>query len=122
MAPAPTTVVLRQPHLDLWSEAADTLSDEQKKIIKSLDLSEGNIANSVLAAAKEQQDKCKEKEWSFSFKGKQVKVRQVLQNILEWTQKFQKVIDFAVSMDVSGHAALPWACVKFFLEVGINNN
>jgi hypothetical protein len=93
------------------------LSDEDKDLIDIESLQKGNLAQAVLDIAREQQKKCEGKQWRFSFKGHQIAVRDVLKRIISWTEKFRGVVDFAVSMDVSGHAALPWACIKFCLVV-----
>ena len=45
-------------------------------------------------------------------------VRDVFNGISTWIDKFKKVGDMAVQYD-PGHAALPWAAVRFFLQVGI---
>ena len=110
----PLSVPLRR---DLWLEAADTLNEKEKQLLNFMELRSTNVANSVLEVAEKQRQLSIQNAWSFSFKGKKVVVRDVIGNILKWIKKFQKVIDFAVSMDMSGHAALPWACVKFVLEV-----
>jgi hypothetical protein len=102
---------------DLWVKAAATLSDEDKKVFDIEALKRGNVVQAVLEATRKQKQRCEDKQWSFSFKGKQILVRDVLANIISWTEKFKQVVDFAVSMDATGHAALPWACVKFCLEV-----
>ncbi|KAH7087293.1 hypothetical protein FB567DRAFT_591977 [Paraphoma chrysanthemicola] len=102
---------------DLWIKAAATLSDEDKKVLDIEDLKGGDVAQAVLNATRKQKQRCEGKQWSFSFKGKQILVRDVLANIISWTEKFKQVVDFAVSMDATGHAALPWACVKFCLEI-----
>lgn len=102
---------------DLWMKAAATLSDEEKVVFEIADLERGNVAQVVLEATRAQRRRCEDKQWSFSFKGKQILVRDVLESIISWTEKFKQVVDFAVSMDATGHAALPWACVKFCLEV-----
>lgn len=102
---------------DLWMKAAATLSDEDKKVLDIEGLKGGNVVQAVLKETRMQKQRCEDKQWSFSFKGKQILVRDVLENIISWTEKFKQIVDFAVSMDVTGHAALPWACVKFCLEV-----
>jgi hypothetical protein len=104
---------------DLWMKAAASLTDEDRQLINMGGLSEGNVAQAVLKVAQEQEKKSRDKQWSFSFKGKQIMVRDVLKSIISWTEKFNHVVTFAVSMDASGHAALPWACVKFFLVVSV---
>ena len=41
----------------------------------------------------------------------------VLDEITDWIKTYQDVADWIVGLDVSGHASMPWACVKFFVEV-----
>lgn len=100
-------------------KAAATLSDEEKEVLKIEELKGGNVAQAVLQATRTQRKRCEDKQWSFTFKGKRILVRDVLESIISWTEKFKEVVDFAVSMDATGHAALPWACVKFCFEASI---
>jgi hypothetical protein len=120
MAEHSTATVPRHKQRDLWSEAANQLSDDDKELIDFGNLKEGHVANSVLMVVTEQHDLCKKKEYSFKFRGKVINVRQVLGRVMKWIDKFKNVIAFGVSLDTSGHAALPWACVKFVLEVSVN--
>jgi hypothetical protein len=44
--------------------------------------------------------------------------RDICDKIIDWVTKFEDIGDALISLlDVSGHAALPWAGVKFVLEV-----
>jgi hypothetical protein len=98
-------------------EATKRLSEEEKKILETQDLKGANLAQAALEVTETQKSICKGKQWSFSFKGKQIFLRDILESIISWIEKFKEIVDSIVSMDVSGHAALPWACVKFCLEV-----
>jgi hypothetical protein len=107
---------------DLWEQAAKELGPEDRKRIELLvdPQCNGNVnlLSEVLKATEERKQQCIKKQWSFTMKsGKVIKMRDLCDKILDWTQKFEKVGDFLASMDVSGHAALPWAGVKFVLEV-----
>jgi len=56
--------------------------------------------------------------WKYTRKdGTVVLLRDVFNKIVDSVTKFQNAADFLVSLDASGHAALPWAGVKFFLSV-----
>ena len=103
---------------DLWAEAAATLSDKEKKLLTADISSKGSISNSVLQIAEQKKAESDKKLWSFSFHGQKVLVRDVLQHILDWTKKFEHAAEFVVGLDVSGHAAIPWSAIKFFLDVG----
>lgn len=52
--------------------------------------------------------------------GENLFVQDVLQNVFRWVKKFVEVGDVAVSFD-PGHAALPWAMLRFVLQAAINN-
>ncbi len=74
--------------------------------------------NDVLKTAKEKQKEAEDKNWTFKRSdGRVVVVREIFSKIVDWITKFQGAVDFLVSLDVSGHTALPWAGVKFLLSV-----
>lgn len=107
---------------DLWEQAAKELGPEDRKRIELCvdPQCDGNVnlLKEVLKVAEEKKQQCIKKEWLFTTRsGKVIKMRDLCDKILGWTQKFEQVGDFLASMDVSGHAALPWAGVKFVLEV-----
>jgi hypothetical protein len=104
---------------DLWAEAAATLSDKDRECLQVDKISKESISSSVLQMAEQKKVESDKKMWSFSFKGKKILVRDVLQSILSWTKKFEQVAEFVVGLDVSGHAAIPWSAIKFFIDVGI---
>jgi hypothetical protein len=122
---------------DLWLEAANRISDKERDVIDFSALSKGgggsSFATSVLNLVKQAHSKSESKKWHFEFRGKKVMVQDVLANIVNWTTKFQKTVDFLLgwankfkqvgdfiaSLDASGHAAIPWAFVKFFLEASL---
>jgi hypothetical protein len=105
----------------LWSHAKQNLSEDEQKYIRDFhgkDINHG-IVNEVLASAKEKKKESEDKGWKFVRKdGKVIVVREIFAKIVDSITKFQDAVDFLVSMDASGHAALPWAGVKFFLSVG----
>jgi hypothetical protein len=93
--------------------AKDKLSDGDRELIQAFDERNNHgIVNEVLASAKE-----KQKLWKFTRNGKVIIIRDVFAKIVSSITKFQDAADFLVSLDASGHAALPWAAVKFFLSV-----
>ena len=115
---------------DLWAEALKSLPEDDQKLVtipsppptasgsaNGAGTDSGKPALAVLREVEAQKTKCQDKRWSFLFRGKKVVVRDLLDKITGWIQKFQDVADWIVSLDVSGHASMPWACVKFFLEV-----
>ena len=72
---------------------------------------------SVLSLVEERKASCIEKRWKFKgSKGQTIIVRDVLEKIATWIDKFKAVGDVAVSYDPT-HAALPWAGIRFILQV-----
>ena len=65
------------------------------------------------------QKACVENGWTIyrNKNGEEVKLRHVLEKISVWIKEIIKIIDLGVSFDQSGHAALPWAIVKYVTEV-----
>jgi hypothetical protein len=111
---------------DLWAEALETLPEDDRKLISipspSLTTSPATTdspkpALTVLQEVEALKTKCQDKRWSFLFRGKKVVVRDVLDKITKWIKTYQNVADCIVSLDASGHASMPWACVKFFVGV-----
>jgi hypothetical protein len=111
---------------NLWAEALETLPEDDRKLISTPSSSlktngvSTNAHKPVLSALHEVETlktRCQDKRWSFLYRGKKVVVRDVLDQITHWIKKFEEVADWIVSLDVSGHASMPWSCVKFFIEV-----
>lgn len=58
------------------------------------------------------------KRWRFKrISGDEVILRDVFEKIVTWVNKFKDFGDIAMQYD-PGHAALPWAGVRFLLQVG----
>ena len=77
-----------------------------------------SIVNEILKLAKEKQKEKLDSSWKYTRKdGTVVILREVFNKIVSSITKFQDAADFLVSLDATGHAALPWAGVKFFLSV-----
>jgi hypothetical protein len=74
----------------------------------------------LLSTVQEKQKECIEKQWSIpGGTGNTIKIRDIFTKITKWIEKFIEVGDVAVQHD-PGHAALPWAAVRFILKVGHN--
>lgn len=125
---------------DLWSQAAAKLKDKDKSYIVHFNLD----LESLRAAVKERQQECVEKQWFVPSKSSctleslltvrlpkrllrsrlsgigtsksKIVLRDVFAKIAFWIEKFVEVGDVAVQYD-PGHAALPWALVRFLLKV-----
>jgi hypothetical protein len=70
----------------------------------------------LLGLARKVQDDCQAKSYKFRFMGKDIIMRDVAGKIIFWLNKFKEVGDIAVNFDPT-HASLPWAGVRFLLQV-----
>ena len=72
----------------------------------------------MIAAVEKKKAECERKQW-IAYKrsdGKEVKVREVLEKIVGWVQRFKAVGDIVVQVNPL-YAGAPWAAVRFILEV-----
>ena len=73
----------------------------------------------VHEAAESKKQDCVSKGWKVyrNKQGEEVKLRHVLEKVVVWVKGIINVVDKGVSFDQSGHAALPWAIVKYLMTV-----
>jgi ankyrin repeat domain-containing protein 50 len=103
---------------DLWADALQKLSDEDKTVLQSSSASKLDGLEDLCAAAKRKRDECDNRRWKFELNGRQIILRDVAEKIIIWINKFQEIGDIAVNFDPV-HAALPWAGVRFLLQVRV---
>lgn len=103
---------------NLWDRAVKTLSDEDRRNIDFSRPGKLDILGDVLKAAERKKEECLKKRWRFKrSNGDEVILRDVFEKIVTWVNKFKDFGDIAMQYD-PGHAALPWAGVRFLLQVG----
>ncbi|KAI4250807.1 MAG: hypothetical protein LQ352_005234 [Teloschistes flavicans] len=107
-------------HISLWDRAVASLSSEdQQDIDFSMDDKPATLSD-ALEAAEEKKQLCMRKRWKYSKKnGEVVIVRDLCEKLIKWVNKFKEIGDVAVQSDPS-HASLPWAAVRFFLQLSVN--
>ncbi|KAH7363777.1 hypothetical protein BKA65DRAFT_472146 [Rhexocercosporidium sp. MPI-PUGE-AT-0058] len=105
---------------DLWAQAVEKLSPEDRTII-NFSFNKLSILSDLKAETEAAQLKCEERRLGFKrSSGEKVILRDVLGKFAKWIALFREVGDVAVSYD-PGHAALPWALVRFVLQVAIGD-
>ena len=105
----------------LWDEAAKSLDDDDtSKIDKGI--LEGHVSiNEVGAIVQQKLEECTSKRWEFTrSNGQKIVLWKVLEKVMKWVNRFKEVGDLAVQYD-PGHAALPWAVVRFVLQVSVSS-
>ena len=74
------------------------------------------IPSRLASLAAEKMNRLDDKAWKFRFRERDIILRDVANKIILWLGKFKQVGDIAVNYDPV-HAALPWAAVRFLLQV-----
>ncbi|RAO71367.1 uncharacterized protein BHQ10_007379 [Talaromyces amestolkiae] len=111
----------------LWDEAANLLSKEDRKYLnfddqdQTIKASKGQTPQRILEDIESQIEAGKSKQWRFrKSNGDEVTVRELLEKVAKWVNKFKEIGDVVVQYDPV-HAALPWAALRFFLVITIND-
>src|SRR4051812_14687880 len=100
---------------DLWARAVEKLGPEDKTTI-NFSFDKLSILSDLKAETEAAQLKCEERRLGFRRRnGEKVILRDVLGKVAKWISLFKEVGDVVVSYD-PGHAALPWALVRFILQ------
>lgn len=113
-----TNSSVSQP-INLWDKAVATLDADLQTTIHAT----GNtdVAAAALRTAKEKRDICLRKRWRYrKANGKDIILRDVLDKIVGFLDKFIAVGDTAVQYDPV-HASLPWAGVRFVLRAAVSD-
>ena len=127
---APTTIISGQPTpststhhpqnvptKDLWDLALQKLSADQRSALSQFKPeAKLEMLQHLQAAIKHKQELCDAKRWKFELFGRQLILRDIAAKIIDLVQTFKDIGDIAVNFDPV-HIALPWAGVRFLLEV-----
>jgi hypothetical protein len=104
---------------ELWALAAAQLNDEDRRNIDFNRPDKLESLSDLLALAENAKKDCIKKMWKYIRKsGETVILRDVFDKIIRWINMFKQVGDQAIQYDPV-HAALPWAAIRFVLQVRI---
>ncbi|KAK6496050.1 hypothetical protein TWF481_002075 [Arthrobotrys musiformis] len=108
---------------DLWAEAINRLPEDEQNLFKQANL-QSNPGVSVVSTFTKQiedlRDSKKSKEWKIQWGPHKIILRDIAEKILVWLKTFKEVGDIAIQYDPV-HAALPWAAVRFILQMAVSN-
>ncbi|KAJ5680260.1 hypothetical protein N7536_011399 [Penicillium majusculum] len=107
---------------NLWTLAFHSLPPATKEALEKYQ-NEKHIetVDTTLKAVRDKQIVCLQKRWTIKTKaGKRLIVRDVLDKVAFWLNRFKEVGDIAVQYDPT-HASLPWAGVRVLLQASIND-
>lgn len=99
---------------NIWQKALETLDDDLKAHLNFDNSTKRDIFAAAFRAADEKKQLCLKKRWKLKKPGgEEVILRDVLEKIIAWLNKFKTIGDVAMQYDPS-HVSLPWAGVRFF--------
>lgn len=112
----------QQPHTyDIQGHAFRRLSERHQRILQPYLLNSNDAGEALersLAAASQKRQDCKLKEWRLTVAGRTIVLRDVAGKIVDWLDRFKAVGDVVANIDPI-HIGLPWAGIRFVLEVSI---
>ncbi|KAI1739257.1 ankyrin repeat and SOCS box protein 7 [Xylaria scruposa] len=106
----------------LWDIAFESLSETDQITLGFAEGAPTPMPSKLVQTVDEAKQECEQKQWVlFTNKlGETIKIQDLLEKIIGWMNKFKEVGDNAVQYDPI-HAALPWALVRFFLQMAVND-
>ena len=105
---------------ELLDRALELLPQRERATIEKYILPTSDDIDSALQkafnAAQDKRNLCEKKRWTFTFGRHTVRLGDEADKVLLWLDRFKSVGDIAVNADPI-HAGLPWAGIRFLLEV-----
>ena len=102
---------------NLWLKALESLEGDLKAEFALENIPHADIPSILLMVVQDKKQVCLKKRWKYrKSNGEEVILRDVLENIAGWLEKFKAVGDSVIQYDPA-HTALPWARVRFLLQV-----
>jgi hypothetical protein len=102
---------------DSWQKALDRLDPDLKTALTSVSTRKVDVVSAVLRAADDKRQLCIRKQWRFtSPNGRVIVVRDVLEKLVSWIDRYKAVGDVVSQYDPV-NAAVPWAAFRFLLNV-----
>jgi hypothetical protein len=74
------------------------------------------MLDDIRKAVQEKKELCIQRCWTYKSNGETVILRDQIEKVMVWVDKLKTIGDNAIQYDPA-HAALPWAGVRFILQV-----
>lgn len=104
---------------DLWALAEAQLNDEDRRNINFSRPDKLKPLTDLYALTEKLKQECIKKRWKYTRKsGETVILRDIFDKIIRWIDIFKQVGDAAAQYDPV-HTALPWAGIRFVLQVRV---
>jgi hypothetical protein len=107
---------------DLWEKAVQTLGGRDALGFDLGDADRLVVLKDVLAAVEAKKQLCMQKRWKYTkHNGDVIVLRDIFEKIVTWVDKFKDVGNAIMQYDPI-HASLPWAGIRFLLQVAVNDS
>ncbi|KAL8991707.1 MAG: hypothetical protein Q9169_007725 [Polycauliona sp. 2 TL-2023] len=107
--------------VSLWDRAVSSLSDEDKQFFDLTQTDKTKILADILQAIEHKKQLCLQRRWKYTKKnGDVVILRDLCEKATRWVHKFKDIGDVTSQYDTA-HASLPWAAVRFLLQLSVND-
>jgi hypothetical protein len=121
MSSGPASTVITTQATDYWQTAFDRLDADLRTALTSVSTARLDVVNAVLRAADDKRRLCIRKQWKYKMpSGRVIVVRDVLEKVAVWINRYKAVGDIAVQYDPIS-AAPPWAAFSFLLNVAFGD-
>lgn len=115
----PTAIAATVP--DLWRKAVEALKEKDKQNVDFQRSDKRAILVDVLEEVQRKKKTCINRRLKYKrSNGDSVHLYDVCEKIVKWVNKFKEVGDVAKQYD-PGYAALPWAVVRYLLQVSVTD-
>lgn len=106
---------------DLWEKALATLDDDLRAMLNIRRPGRPDLIHSLLETVSERRKQSVTNRWRFkNSRGQEIVLRNIFEKIAGWANRFRAVGDVAAQYDAV-HAALPWAGVRFLLQIAVSD-
>lgn len=103
----------------IWDEAYQKLSPNERQTLSRCEPSGLTDSTAVLQAVREKQTWLARERWhsySWKFGERTYSLKTLMDNVIAWVERFKGIGDIIIQYDPT-HIALPWAGVRFLLQV-----
>ncbi|GAD99790.1 hypothetical protein AOR_1_288124 [Paecilomyces variotii No. 5] len=107
---------------ELWQKAFNSLPEPVRETLDQTNDQKLDKVHAALKVAEDKRQLSLKKRWRKRGPGdgEDIIVRDIMEKIVQWIRRFRDIGDTMVQYD-PGHAALPWAAVRFLLQSAIND-
>ena len=109
---------------DLWASALKTLTESDRQQLVFYDgQDELNVLSDLQILTERAKEQCIKKRWRLHMPGRNgetIVLRDIFTKMVVWIDMFKQIGDVVVQYE-PGHAALPWAGVRFIIQIAVGD-